>query len=431
MSRLSLRIYLAFLAVVLVFFLLSALLFRAVDRGSEARPLAELTAAAELLISPEEADPEKLQVRVERLAREFNSGLAVFDEHGRRLVEAGPLVPAPRVDEDSAHWLRGGFRGPPAAAVPLASGHWVVLRLAHGRGSGWHGLLALAAFALALGVGAYPVARGITGRLERLSTSVDAFGQGELTARAPIEGRDEVARLAESFNRTAQRIESLVEAQRTLLASASHELRSPLARLRIAVEILGGGADLSAERLSELRRQVAHDVAELDAGVEELLVVSRLDMLAPTAGYDQVDLLAMAAEEAARAEGEIEVVGPPDGAPALLGDARSLRHLLRNLITNAERHAPGCLVEIRIDPLADGPGVRVSVADRGPGIPEAQQQAVFDAFTRGNGAAGGLGLGLAIVRQVARHHGGEARAMGREGGGTLIQVDLPGRIETA
>ncbi|MBW2243640.1 MAG: ATP-binding protein, partial [Deltaproteobacteria bacterium] len=131
------------------------------------------------------------------------------------------------------------------------------------------------------------------------------------------------------------------------------------------------------------------------------------------AGYDQVDLLAMAAEEAARAEGEIEVVGPPDGAPALLGDARSLRHLLRNLITNAERHAPGCQVEIRIDPLTDGPGVRISVADRGPGISETQRQAVFDAFTRGNGAAGGLGLGLAIVRQVARHHGGEARAMGR------------------
>ncbi len=429
MSRLSLRIYLAFLAVVLIFFVLSALLFRAIDRESAPRPLAELTTAAELLVFPERADPGTLPARVERLARDFDTGIAVFDLEGRRLAEAGPFVPAPRVDEKGAHWLRRGFRGPPAAAVHVSSGHWVVLRLAHGRGPGWHALLALGVFALALGVGAYPVARGITGRLERLSTSVDAFGQGELTARAQIEGRDEVARLAESFNRTAERIESLVEAQRTLLASASHELRSPLARLRIAVEILGGGTDLSSERLSELRRQVAHDVAELDAGVEELLVVSRLDMLEPTTGYERVDLLALAAEEAARAEGEIEVVGPAEGVPTLLGDARSLRHLLRNLIANAERHAPGCQVEIQIGPLADGRGVRISVADRGPGIPEAQQHAVFDAFTRGSGAAGGLGLGLAIGRQVARHHGGEARALGRGGGGTVIQVDLPGRTE--
>ncbi|MCP3984127.1 MAG: HAMP domain-containing histidine kinase [bacterium] len=456
MSRLSLRIYLAFLAVVLVFFLLSALLFRAVDRGSGGRPLRELTVAAELLVSPEEDDPEDLQRRLERLARDFDAGLAVFDESGRRLAEAGPFVPLPRFDEERAHWLRGGFRGSPAAAIPLASGHWVVLKLAHGRGGGWHVLLVLAAFALALGVGAYPVARGITGRLERLSSSVDAFGQGELTARASIEGRDEVAKLAESFNRTAQRIESLVGAQRTLLVSASHELRSPLARLRIAVEILGSGTDLSRERLAELRRQVAGDVAALDAGVEELLVVSRLDLLDPTTGHEQVDLLALAAEEAARAESEIEVVGPRQGVPPLSGDALSLRHMLRNLIANAERHAPGCPTEIRIEPLSDGQGLRVCVADRGPGIPAEQQEAVFDAFTRGrgdgasgglglgrgdgasgglglgrsNGASGGLGLGLAIVRQVARHHGGEARAKRREGGGTLIEVDLRGRLES-
>ena len=442
MSRLSLRIYLAFVAVVSIFFLLSALLFRTVDGGLHSKPLAALTTAAELLVSPDVPDASDepdafenlngidalaLQARLARLAEAFDAGLAVFDRNGRRLAEAGPFVPLPRVDEAEAHWLRRRLRGPAAVALPLSDGHWLVVELAHGHGPSWHGLALLAVFALALGAGAYPVARGITRRLERLSESVDALGQGELTARAAIEGRDEVARLAESFNRAAERIESLVGAQRTLLASASHELRSPLARLRVAVEILGDGAELSPERLAELREQVASDVAELDAGVEELLIVSRLDMLDPTTAHEPVDLLALAAEEAARTEAEIDVVGSEAGVPPLAGDARSLRHLLRNLIANAERHAPGCPLEIRVEPHPDGSGARLSVADRGPGIPEAQRETVFDAFTRGSGSAGGLGLGLAIVRQIARHHGGDVRALAREGGGSLIQVDLPGR----
>ena len=92
----------------------------------------------------------------------------------------------------------------------------------------------------AIGIGAYPVVRRLTRRLERLQARVDALGEGDLSARVDVEGTDEVAVLARSFNRAAERVEALVNAQRSTLASASHELRSPLARIRVALELLQG-----------------------------------------------------------------------------------------------------------------------------------------------------------------------------------------------
>jgi len=117
----------------------------------------------------------------------------------------------------------------------------------------------------AIGVGTYPVVRRLTQRLERLQRGVDALGAGELSARVKVEGKDEVARLAESFNRAAARIEELVGAHKSLLANASHELRTPLARIRMALEL---GKD---------KREVERDIAELDALIDEVLLASRLD----------------------------------------------------------------------------------------------------------------------------------------------------------
>jgi signal transduction histidine kinase len=282
------------------------------------------------------------------------------------------------------------------------------------RGLAWLGGLGVLAGALALA--AYPVARGITRRLERLERHVDALGAGDLGARAPVEGRDEVARLAVRFNAAAERIEALLRAERTLLASASHALRSPLARLRVAAELVAqrGGADLA--------EAVAADVALLDEGVEELLLASRLDVLEATETHEPVDLLGLAAEEAARAGGEAH------GEPAAIrGDARSLRHLLRNLIENARRHAPGAPPEVEVERAPEG-GARLRVLDRGPGVPDAERERVFEPFVRGAGAAPpGAGLGLALVRRVARHHGGDVRCLPRPDGGTCFEVDLPGR----
>jgi two-component system OmpR family sensor kinase len=222
-----------------------------------------------------------------------------------------------------------------------------------------------------------------------------------------------VADLATSFNRAADRIEALVGAQRTLLASASHELRTPLARIRVALELMG-------EARPDLRERVAKDIAELDELIGELLLASRLETVEQLDHREEVDLLGLVAEEAAR--GTAEVAGEP---ATVHGDPRLLRRLVRNLIENAVRHgAPPVEASVRRE---DG-RVRLRVCDRGPGVPEDERERIFAPFYRPSSRPsgdGGSGLGLALVRQIARRHGGDARCLAREGGGSCFEVDLP------
>jgi signal transduction histidine kinase len=292
-------------------------------------------------------------------------------------------------------------RGPRAWTVPLADGRWLVARVSreYFRARRPGPLLMLALVALAVGVGAYPVVRRVTRRLEKLKASVDALGSGEFSARVTIEGRDEVAQLAASFNRAASQIEVLVGAHKALLANASHELRTPLARIRMAVELMKEGAD--PLRRTELER----DIAELDALIEEILLASRLDSMQEHAALEQVDLLGLAAEECARYE-EADLDGEP---VSVHGDPRLLRRMIRNLLQNARQHgAPP--IEMRVRNVDDGAEIRV--CDHGAGVPEAERERVFEPFYRRAGASVGAGLGLALVRQIARRHRGDAGCSG-------------------
>src|SRR3989454_10148166 len=172
---------------------------------------------------------------------------------------------------------------------------------------------------------------------------VESLGAGELSARVMVEGNDEVARLAESFNRAAGRIEELVGAHKSLLANASHELRTPLARIRIAVELMKEKAD--PKRKAELEQ----DIAELDALIDEILLASRLDALKGLETDEPVDLLALVAEECARYD-----AATLDGQPVTVrGDPRLLRRMIRNLLENAKRHgAPP--IEVRVSRPENG-----------------------------------------------------------------------------
>lgn len=342
--------------------------------------------------------------------------------------------------------------------------------------------LALALLFVAVGLAAWPVSRRITHRLEALQRSVDAQAAGDLRVRAEVSGQDEVAALAHSFNHAAERIEALVNrqeallsTQRRLLANASHELRSPLARIRMAIELmLENPADLT-HHTDEVRQ----NIRELDALVEEILLASRLDTLSlDELRREPVDLTQLAAEEAART-GAVWMDETPSGVngddgsesgaahTTVAGDARLLRRLLRNLLENARRYQPEgdepvllCLSR-EPGPVAVGSpeadtdlgrsgdsdaGVNHSGAgkealagevtdwlciealDRGPGVPEAARERIFEAFYRVDGhseQAGNVGLGLSLVRQIARRHGGDAHHEPREGGGSRFVVRLP------
>ncbi len=291
-------------------------------------------------------------------------------------------------------WGREGRRGP--SAFPMSAGSWRACRAGRARNSlsivGF-----LGAIALAVAICAYPLVRRLAGRLERLQAGVEQLGAGDLAARVKIEGKDEVARLAESFNRAAARIEELVGSHKLLLANASHELRTPLSRIRLGVEFLKESAD--PRRRGELER----DIAELDQLIDEILLSSRLDAVRGLDQREEVDLLALAAEEGARYE-QCSVTGEP---VVVLGDRALLRRMTRNLIENAERHgAPPIEVEVG----REGSHAAITVSDHGAGVAASERERVFSPFFRiqGDHQSSGTGLGLTLVRQIARQHGGDA-----------------------
>jgi signal transduction histidine kinase len=277
--------------------------------------------------------------------------------------------------------------------------------------------MALLLLALVVGAVAYPLVRRLTKRLERLQHGVESLGAGDLSARVPVEGRDEVASLAASFNRAAERIEALVGAHKTLLANASHELRTPLARIRMATELLKESAD------PKRKAGLDQDIAELDLLIDEILLASRLDAVAELDASEDVDLLALAAAECARyAHAQL------DGESVVVhGDPRLLRRLLRNLLENAQRHGRPP-TQVRIGNVHDL--AQIVVTDQGATIPAEQRARLFEPFYRraGGNKNVGAGLGLALVRQIAEHHGGYVECVETAEGRNSFVVRLPVRI---
>ena len=379
MRRLYLRIYLAVLASLAVFVVAAGILWRQLgDHGGPHEVAATLAMNA---LPAAGATREQHQAALERLAANLHADVSIFNEEKRILGSVGDPLPPPEREGWARRWGAGA-----AWAVQLDDGRWLAARFYRRHGHPALGLFAtLALIALAVGVGAYPVVRRLTRRLERLQRGVESLAAGDLGVRVKVEGRDEVARLAESFNHAAARIAELVGAHKALLANASHELRTPLARIRMALE------------LPERRAEVLQDIAELDALVDEILLASRLETKTGLESVEAVDLLALAAEECARYDG-VELDGEP---VTVQGDARLLRRMIRNLLENARKHGSP---PVKVFLGRKRGQLELRVCDAGPGVPQAEREKLFEPFYRG--------LGLSIVRQIARRHGGEARCEG-------------------
>ena len=286
---------------------------------------------------------------------------------------------------------------------------------------GW--MLALVAAAVALG--SYPVIRRLTLRLEALQTGVERWGAGDLSTRLAADGNDEVAFLAVRFNHAAERIEALLNSHKSLLANASHELRSPLARIRMSLEL----SSLTPE--SAQRVEISRSITELDQLIDEILLASRLDASQiNTEPFESIDLTGLAAEECARAGAELGVSSIGKSL-VLMGSPRLLRRLIRNLLENARRYSSGDVtLNLTLSGSGEAQRAVITVNDRGPGVPPDQRERIFEPFYRLPGASensGGVGLGLALVRSISQQHGGSARCEARAGGGATFVVELPFR----
>ena len=296
-------------------------------------------------------------------------------------------------------------------------------------GLGFSGMLGLVGLAVALG--AYPVMRRLTLRLEALQRGVESWGSGDLSARINLQGSDEVAFLAGRFNHAAERIETLMDSHKSLLANASHELRSPLARIRMSLELM------NLDRSSPQRQEISRSISELDQLIDEILLASRLDAKQSDAEpFETLDLTGLAAEECSRVNADLQAdlatemgIDSTGHSLTVQGSARLLRRLIRNLLENARRYSHG---DISLELAQTGAGKQrraiIRVLDRGPGVPAALRERIFEPFYRLPGASereGGVGLGLALVKSISERHGGTVRCEARPGGGAAFIVELP------
>lgn len=267
--------------------------------------------------------------------------------------------------------------------------------------------------------------------IRSLRAAFESVAGGKLDTRVGAAmGRrhDELADLGSDFDRMADRLQSLMEAQRRLLHDVSHELRSPLARLQAAADLMRQQPGRGAELIERIER----DTARMDCLVGELLTLARLDAGMAGVPDEEVDLGEIVADvgEDARFEAEakhcaleVEV----ERAMPLRGSRELLHRAVENIVRNALRHVPPAGGRIAVGARAAGGRLRVTVADNGPGVLEDDLAAIFDPFFRSGagGATAGYGLGLAIARRVAVAHGGTVSAANRPQGGLLVTIDLP------
>ncbi|NIG13744.1 HAMP domain-containing sensor histidine kinase [Pantoea sp. Cy-640] len=361
---------------------------------------------------PPASAPQRAQAAaIDRWMVRTRARFALFAPDGALLSRPlQPLLPRP------AHSVPGGSFDDWYATRfvwPLQDGRLLVIQLSLDRiKRPWLFILLLIALAVSVALVSLPVIRRLTARLESLQQSVESLGQGQLSARVLVTGRDEVAQLAASFNRSAAQIEQLVQSQKTMLANASHELRSPLTRIQMAAALLADDASVA-------RRELQRSVTELDELVDEILTLSRLEMATTLVSgtFELSDVTAIAAEECASAQVELS-------AQHVLAevDARLLRRLLRNLLDNARRYA-GEKIEVHLQ--QEEHYFRLEVKDRGPGIPPQEIERIFAPFYRLHHAQPGTGLGLALVRSIVHHHGGSITVRNRQGGGACFSLRLP------
>lgn len=413
MKHLYKKIYLTIMASLLLCVIVSVAMWRFGPGENSNPPGFSITKKLVEIALPLASAPTEQQARgAVQLAKRLSINMALYDQNLKLITSTDTSLPIP--DTNSNGRLTWHKRTIWSFQIP--DKRWVVVHSPHhfGTRSSLRMVWFLGGIALVIGLCSYPVVRGLTRRLENLKTGVETLGAGDLSARVTVQGKDEIAHLATSINAAAEQIENLFNAHKQLLANASHELRTPLARIRLGLELIKDKP--SAERHAELTR----DIAELDQMIDEILLSSRLDAINELDKQEEVDLLALAAEECNRYD-----ACWLHGEPAYVnGDAKLLRRLLRNLLNNATRHGKPP-IEVAVMP-ANGT-VTLSVSDHGPGIPESAWQDVFKPFFRlpGSQNKAGSGLGLPLVKQIAKRHGGDAEIARNKDQNSYVRVTLP------
>jgi two-component system sensor histidine kinase CpxA len=283
---------------------------------------------------------------------------------------------------------------------------------------------------------AYGLTYYLTNPTLKLRRATQRFAAGELSTRVASElgGRtDELGQLGRDFDVMAERIQNLLVSERRLLGDISHELRSPLARVQLAVDLANASAD---EETRGYLARIELETGRLNHMIGQLLTLTRLEAGAPTpseSAKTPVDLTDLVTEVCADADFEAQGMGRTVDVvhcePAtVLGSSQLLRSAVENVVRNALMHAPESSV-VEVSLAREGANAIIAVRDHGPGVPEECLEELFRPFFRVAEArdrrSGGVGLGLSITERAVRLHGGTVRALNAEGGGLLVEMRLP------
>ena len=454
--RIALRIYLATVAAVLATAVAVLVIVRVAFEPPQERrsPMEGEARYAAAQLAARWSDSGAVRSELDLLQKEARLLGTVYRADGSLVATGAGRRPAPapsaseRARLDEAHGMerpRRACRGHPCVVVPIVVsgatvGHVVLERERPPGAVGpppkppW--TLPLALLLVGLGVAAALLGSGIARPLDRVALTARALGSGELTARTGLARRDELGAVARAIDEMADRVQALVRAQTELIANVAHELRTPLARIRVALDLAADGdPGVARESLAE----IGEDLSELEGLVGDILASARLDLArddAATAGppihpapLDVADVVARAAERLRHRDPErtLEVHVEPS-LPRVDGDAMLLRRALDNLLDNARKYSPADR-PIRVGAAIRGDAVVVQVTDLGEGIEADDLARLFTPFFRTDRsrarATGGVGLGLALARRIAEAHGGTLAAESTPGAGTTMTLALP------
>ena len=458
MRKLFLKIFLSFwLAVLLASVAIVALIAYSVGAlGRERSALAssllptEAERAAEIF---ERSGEDALRAHLDELERKQPVQAFFFSQEGREILDRGPSTEVRRMakvlEEKNGlqlAWDRAGLR----ASGPSRKAYSLILLLQPGasfekprtsREAILFPFVLPAIMVIAVTLFCFLITRHITMPLFQLGAAARSIADGHLDTRVSPEvtrRQDEVADLGRDFDRMAERIESLVAGQRRLLGEASHELRSPLSRLMLALSLAKQGP---SEDAPEHLERIALETRRLDKLIGQLLTLSRIDSGVPAGVRTQFDLTDLVQEVAsdgdfeARAHGKrVEITAAE--ACTITGDEELLRSAVENVVRNAIRHThEDTAVEVTLERRNGASGTMawpvavVRVRDHGAGVPEAMLSEIFLPFRRVPPAAEanpeGAGLGLAVTERAVSAQGGKVRAMNAAEGGLMVEIELP------
>lgn len=373
------------------------------------------------------------QERARRIAADTDMVIA-YEEQGYRWRTSETPIDIPlsrmRIRHRSGHMQAGSYHGAYVVYVQQGDGRFTFFLPHQKMVEKKIKVLSicLLIFISILMIGAYLMIRRVLKPLRWLKHGVEQVARGELSHRVPLKSSDELRDLSTSFNTMTERLQQLIRSKEQLLLDVSHELRSPITRMKVTLALMAPSSE---------RQSIEEDIMELEKKITELLETARALHVKTSLRHKPVDLAALIRKTLkpfAAGQPGIRMARMPDLAPIFV-DGELLGKALKNILDNAQKYSPDDAAPVEVSMAAEENEVIISIRDHGVGIPTEDLDFIFEPFYRVDKARtprrDGFGLGLSLAKNIIVAHGGQIHVSSTPDQGTLVRVHLPLAIATS